>query len=206
VKQQWSTSCNATAAQAVRAQMDPLYALKLHKQNPKLDQADDTDATKLNPKLAGEQKKMLTSPYAGARGPMAAGVAFKRDDPASVGVGRWNDDLLNKNSRSTGLTYTPVAVGPGMSVDDAIVKIDDAVRLGRPVPLVIGDGGAMATAHYVVVTGMAEGPPKRYTIHDPGTGQTFVRTEADIKNNAINISGWNRLAAIEAPSTKAVTK
>src|SRR5438105_1590370 len=33
VQQQWSTSCNATTAQAVRGELDPLYALDTHESN-----------------------------------------------------------------------------------------------------------------------------------------------------------------------------
>jgi hypothetical protein len=204
VKQQWSMSCNATAAQAVKAQMDPIYALKLHEENPELDQADDADAMAKNPKLAKEQKDMLTSNYTGARGPMSGGGAVARSGPAAAG--RWNDDLLNNNSDTTGITYAPKDVGAGMSVDDAIGKIDSGTGRGQPVPIVIGDNGANKNAHYVLVTGMGKGPPKQYTIHDPGSGQTVVRTEDDIKNGKINLSGWNHLSTIEDPSTKAVTK
>jgi hypothetical protein len=204
VKQQWSMSCNATAAQAVKAQMDPIYALKLHEENPELDQADNADATAKNPKLAQEQKDMLTSNYTGARGPMSGGGAVPRSGPAAAG--RWNDDLLNNNSDSTGITYAPKDVGAGMSVNDAIGKIDSGTGRGQPVPIVIGDNGANKNAHYVLVTGMGKGPPKQYTIHDPGSGQTVVRTEDDIKNGKINLSGWNHLSTIEDPSTKAVTK
>ena len=32
VKQQWHMSCNATAVQAVKGEMDPLYALKVHEE------------------------------------------------------------------------------------------------------------------------------------------------------------------------------
>jgi len=55
VKQQWSHSCNATTVQAVQAELDPVYALKLHEENKDVSAADDFDANKVNPKLAAEQ-------------------------------------------------------------------------------------------------------------------------------------------------------
>jgi hypothetical protein len=200
VKQQWSMSCNATTVQAVKGQMDPLYALKLHEESPKLDQADDLDATKTNPKLAEEQKKMLTSQYKGGKG----GDAQARKSGVAAD-GRWADDLLNNNSDVTGVTYSTKTIGAGTTVDDAIKSIDAGTSKGQPVPIVIGDGGANSTAHYVLVTGQDPGPPKRYTIHDPDSGKTEVRTEAQIKSGAINMGGgWNQIGAYEDPSTKEV--
>jgi hypothetical protein len=202
VEQQWSMSCNATAVEAVRGQMDPLYALKMHEDNPNLDQADNTNATKDNPNLAEDQRKMLTSPYKGkATTYTGGGVAVARG--AKGGQGRWADDLLNNVSDSTGITYTTKKIGSGTSVNDAIKSIDSGASKGQPVPIVIGNSST-DYRHYVVVTGMDKGPPKTYTIHDPGSGATVVRTEDQIKTGAINLSGSNQIAAFEDPSTKEV--
>jgi hypothetical protein len=200
VEQQWSMSCNATAVEAVHGQMDPVYALKMHEDSPKLDKADDSDATKVNPKLAEDQRKMLTSSYKGkASTDKSGGVAVARG--AAGGQGRWADDLLNNVSDSTGVSYTTKKLGGGTTVDDAIKSIDSGVSKGQPVPIIIGSGPT-AYNHYVVVTGMEKGPPKSYTIHDPGSGKTVVRTEAQLKGGAINLSGWNQISAFEDPSTK----
>lgn len=197
VKQQWSQSCNATAAQAVKAQMDPLYALKLHEENPQLDDADNTDGTKMNPKLAAEQKAGLESDYKGGIAGAGKGVATPR---TGGGSGRWADDLLNNQSDSTGVSYKTQQDPP---VADAMKSIDSGVGKGQPVPIVIGNS-AGDYRHYVVVTGMTKGPPKQYTIHDPGSGKTVVRTEAQITGGALNLSGANRITAIENPSAKDV--
>ena len=196
VKQQWSQSCNATAAQAVKAQMDPLYALKLHEENPTLDQADNTDGTKMNPKLAAEQKSGLESNYAGSVAGGTKGVAAPR---TGGGSGRWADDLLNNQSDTTGVSYATQQDPP---IGDAMKSIDSGVGKGQPVPIVIGNS-AKDYRHYVVVTGMTKGPPKQYTIHDPGSGKTVVRTEAQLSGGALNLSGANRITAIENPSAKA---
>ena len=197
VKQQWSQSCNATAAQAVKAQMDPIYALKLHDENPKLDQADNTDATKMNPKLAAEQKSGLESDYKGSVAGGKKGVAAPR---TGGGSGRWADDLLNNQSDTTGITYNTQQNPP---IADAVKAIDSGVGKGQPVPIVIGNA-ASDFRHYVVVTGMTKGPPKQYTIHDPGSGKTVVRSEAQLSGGALNLSGANRITAIENPSAKGV--
>ena len=203
VMQQWHHSCNATTVQAVRAQMDPLYALKVHEQNPKLDQADNADATKVNPKLAEEQRSMLASTYQGSVAPAKgyAGVPVARS--AAGGAGRWADDLLNNLSDSTGVKYSTKKIGTGMTVDQAVGKIDSGMSKGEPVPIVIGNSSTQYT-HYVLITGMEVGPPKQYSIHDPWSGTTVVRTEAQLKNGTLNIANSNQISAIEEPSEKAV--
>ena len=193
VQQQWNQSCNATAAQAVKAQMDPLYALKLHEENSKLDQVD----TASNAKLAAEQKAGLESNYAGGVASGQKGVATPF---GSGGAGRWADDLLNNQSDTTGITYATQKDPP---IPSAMATIESGVSKGQPVPIVIGNS-AGNYQHYVVVTGMTKGPPKQYTIHDPGSGKTVVRTEAQITGGAINLSNSNQITGIESPTAKAV--
>jgi hypothetical protein len=199
VMQQWSHSCNATAAQAVRGQMDPLYALKLHEQNPKLDEADDKDGAKLNPKLAAEQKAKLESEYKGSVAASVGGQGVAAPRQGVGGAGRWADDLLNSQSDTTGISYSTQQDPP---IADAMKSIDGGVGKGQPVPIVIGNSPT-DYRHYVVVTGMTKGPPKQYTIHDPGTGKTVVRAEADFTGGKLDISGANQITAIENPSAKA---
>ena len=202
VKQQWSHSCNATTVQAVQAELDPIYALKLHEENPDVTSANDSDGTKANPKLAAEQKKMLESTYnGGVKGAVGyAGKAVARDKSAQ-GVGRWADDLLNARSDTTGLTYSTKMLDPKTySIDKATADLDKALAKGQPVPIVIGDGKAAATAHYVLVTQLEVGPPKKYTIHDPGAGVTVTRSGEDLTKGKINLSGWNQIASIEIPA------
>ena len=205
VKQQWSMSCNATTVEAVKGQMDPLYALKMHEENPDLDKADEYDGTKTNPKLAKDQKAMLTSDYKGgvAGAGTSGGDAVARKSGQAAG-GRWADDLLNNNSDTTGITYSTKQIGGTTTVSDAVTSIDAGTSKGQPVPIVIGDGAGSPTAHYVLVTGSDPGPPKRYTIHDPASGTSVVRTENDLKNGTINLAGWNQIGAYEAPATKEV--
>jgi hypothetical protein len=200
VRQQWSHSCNATAAQAVKGQMDPLYALKLHEENPNLDQADAKDGTKMNPKLAAEQKAGLESKYKGSVVAAKDSKGAAKPISSTKGVGRWADDLLNNQSDTTGITYSTQQDPP---IADAMKSIDSGVGKGQPVPIVIGNSPG-EYGHYVVVTGMTKGPPKQYTIHDPGSGKTVVRSEVEMSGGNLKISGWSQITAIENPSAKAI--
>jgi hypothetical protein len=200
VKQQWHDSCNATTVQAVQAELDPIYALKLHAENANVTKARDSGPTKGNRKLAAEQKAMLETPYAGKVAGAAgiAGKAVARDQGG--GAGRWADDLLNARSATTGLTYTTKLLGGAYTLDKATRELDQALTKGQPVPIVIGDGGANANAHYVLVTQMDEGPPKEYTIHDPWDGITVTRSANDLAQGKVNLAGWNQVSAMEIPA------
>lgn len=207
VKQQWSMSCNATAQEAVRGEMDPVYALKMHEDNPKLTDAYESDPTKttadnmkaaatLNPTLAADQKTLLqTANPDGTKG----GDAVPRSSGMAAG-GRWNTDLLNKVTAETGISYSSKKIGTGYSVDDGLKEVNGGLSRGMPVPIVIGDGGTNTYAHYVLITATDPGPPRYYTIHDPGSGDTVVCSEDQIKKGNINVSGWTKLSAIEAPT------
>ena len=201
VKQQWSHSCNATTVQAVQAELDPIYALKLHEQNVDVTSADDDSGKKVNPKLAAEQKKMLQSKYTGkVSGAVGSKGKAADRDKGNLGSGRWADDLLNARSKTTGLTYTTKFFDATYTIDKATAELDKALAKGQPVPIVIGDGAANASAHYVLITQMDEGPPKEYTIHDPWDGITVTRSAEDLTKGKINLAGWNQMSSIELPA------
>ena len=125
----------------------------------------------------------------------------------TAGVGRWNDDLLNQQSATTGSTYTPQDVNtptptPGVAnvtTGQAMNTIDQSLARGDPVPVVVGNqpGG---NSHYVVVTGHDTGSPPGYTVHDPGTGTTTTVPRSDMENSTMNAGGYSTLNAIEAPT------
>jgi hypothetical protein len=191
VKQQWHTSCGPTTYEAVLGELDPIYALKMHEQNPDLTKAEDSDATKMNKDMAEDQRKILTD---------AGGVAQNRDQG---GKGMWNTNNLNKVSATTGLKYKNKTIGNGLSVEDGIKALNDATSKGRPVPMIIGDGntgqGGHAYGHYVLVTASDPGPPRYYKIHDPWEGKTVTRSEDQIRKGQIGIAGWDKFGGIEEP-------
>lgn len=200
VQQQFGHSCNATTVQALHGELDPIYALDVHDQNPKMGKIDDARPTRYNPKLAAEQKTLLETPYAGTAVPGLAGqpgVAVPRS--GAGGAGRFSDDQFNALSPSTGLSYETQFVGTGTTTADAVQTIDDSLAEGAPVPLIIGQNSG-DTAHYVLATGVTEGEPKTYTIHDPWEGKTYERTESDLLNGNLNIAGHSTISAIEKPT------
>ena len=194
IQQQWSHSCNATTAQAVRGEMDPVYALQTHEDNPNWGSVDDSDATSDNPKLASEQQQMLESEYIGSASGPHTGVAADRGN-AGAGSGRWASDLFNDPAEQAGVTYTTVK---DPATDDALKAIDAGVDQGVPVPIVIGNAPGGYT-HYVLVTGKQKGPPEAYSIHDPWSGQTVTRSRDDIEQGKIDIAGSNTITAVEDP-------
>lgn len=198
VQQQWSHSCNATTVEAVHGEIDPIYALKIHEENPNFDEVDVTNAAAKNPNLAAEQRAMLTSTYHGSAARDHAGLAANRDSGRS-GRGRWASDLLNQMSDVTGVTYDTKKVGRDATTEDAIKTLDDNTATGMPVPIVIGNGQGKYT-HYVLVTASDVGPPKQYSIHDPWSGKTVIRSEKQIKDGTLNIAGSNQITAFEKPA------
>lgn len=199
VKQQWSHSCNATTVQAIRGQLDPIYALKLHEENTDITDADGQDATKKNAKLAAEQKTMLTSEYDGKASGKHSGKAVARDKKG--GSGRWADDLMNDLSDVTGVKYENKQVGDKYSVADAMKDVEKGAKVGHPVPIVIGNGVGQFT-HYVLVTGLDKGPPKSWVIHDPWDGITVKRDVKDVKAGKINLANSNQITALDVATSK----
>jgi type VI secretion system secreted protein VgrG len=197
VQQQFSHSCNATTMQALRGELDPIYSLEVHDQNPDMDKIDDLDPQKYNPSLAAEQRAVLESPYAGKLGAMGGGVADAR--AGSAGIGRWLDDKLNALTPSTGIHYDTQMVGAGLTETQATANIDAAVRQGAPVPIVIGQNPG-ETTHYVLVTGASRTQPTTYTLHDPWAGTTMTRTRAQMESGSLGVGGMDHITAVEQPS------
>jgi hypothetical protein len=189
VKQQWHDSCGPTTLEAVRGELDPLYALQMHEDSPKLDAVNPSKATEINPKLAEDQRKILTD---------AKGIAVDRDKGG--GRGMWIAEPLNKLSASTGLTYQRKKMGEtGATVDDAVNTLNAATAAGEPVPIAIG-ANATNYQHYVLVTGSDPGPPRYYSIHDPWSGTTVVRSEDQLRNGKLDIANCNVLSAFDKPT------
>ena len=201
VKQQWMMSCNATTAEAVRGELDPLYALKMHEDNPNLTQRDNDDGAKLNPNLAADQKALLeTDDGTGYKG---KALSVNKDTEHK---GRWNTDLLNNVKDSTGVEYKNTKIGDGgLTVDQAVDDIKANAEKKIPVPIVVG-ASTSNFAHYVLVTATDAGPPRTFTIHDPATGTTVTRSEDDLKGGKIDIGsdtkggGYMKLSAYEKPT------
>lgn len=199
IQQQWSHSCNVTATQALQGEMDPVYALSIHENNPNPYTANNANGTTANPSLGANQQASLQSPYAGTAFGAHSGTASPRNNIAG-GSGRWADDLMNANTTNTGLTSTPGTISATFTVANAVAAIETAARRGNPVPIVIGNA-PNAYTHYVVVTRVDFGvTPNKYMIHDPWSGTTVERTRNDLINGTLNIAGSNQISAVEVQS------
>jgi hypothetical protein len=144
-RQAYSHTCGVTTVQTLRAEYDPVYALKLHTENPQLNSVDNADPTKINPKAAAEQKSMHETQYQGDHG-AHTGVSASRKDIAK-GSGRWVDDWLNSLTATTGLKYK---TKKDPSTAEAITTLTDKVGGGMMTPVVIGNGKGSYT-HYNLV-------------------------------------------------------
>lgn len=189
IMQQWQCSCGPTTVQAIRGELDPIYALKLHKDNPNLIKADDKDATKLNPNMAQEQKDMLE---------FGKGVATPRNKEGK-GLDLNKDALGRKSVKEyLGMEFETLDIQKS-GFDTALNDMDVALAGGLPVPVRVGrtdeDSG-----HFVLVTGGDPGNPRRYSIHDPWTGKTIIVDENKIKAKKLDVAGWPELTHIYKPT------
>ena len=192
IEQQWSYSCGPTTVEAIKGELDPLYAMKVREENPNFESADDADGLKMNPKMAQDQKDMLKG---------GKGVATSRNDPDKEGSGLVFKTLLNKQTDSTGLVYDSKVLGKDTTVDDALNTMQDGVSKGVPVPITVGDA-KQPYAHAALVTAVDKGPPRTFTIHDPYYGKTDTFTEDQIKNDQVNVGGWKHVGVVFPPSIK----
>jgi hypothetical protein len=186
IEQQWSFSCGPTTVEAIKGELDPLYSLKVRADNPDFNDADNADPLKKNPKLARDQQEMLV---------MGGGTATSRDDPDQLGSGLNFKKLLNKQTGSTGLEYDSKVLGRDTTVDEALNTMQDGLQHGIPVPITVGDAKS-PFAHAAVVTAVAPGPPRTFTIHDPYYGKTDTFTEDQIKNDQVNVGGWKHVGVV----------
>jgi hypothetical protein len=201
VKQQFEASCTATSAQAVRGELDPIYALNVRTSNSDVHSADDSDGMKLNPNFAAEQKNLLEN--------VGDGKATARSD--GTGYGTWGVDAeLDSESAHTGFTYSRTQITPCddvKTIDAALDTLASQLNRGIPTPIIVGDApdpsGHCALALAVEGTGADE----KFLIHDPWEGTTTWCSKSDIENGTLNVAGWNRLGYIyqATPSPLGVT-
>ena len=190
IKQQWSDSCAPTSVEAIKGELDPIYAMKLREQNPDFREADDHDPTAKNPAMAADQKKMLED---------KGGKAAPRDD-AKDGEGSSYQDQLNTNFADQGLQFDKKKIGRDVPIDDALNTIEENFNKGMPVPIDVGsdkDPGA----HAALVTGVKPGPPRMFSIHDPMGGVTKDYSEDDIKQGKLDVNTFHKLTFVFPPKS-----
>lgn len=185
IKQQWADSCGPTTVQAMMGELDPVYALKLHEENKNITDADDSSGTAMNEKMAEEQRKNLEK---------YGGIAVDRDHH---GAGMTLGGLLNDQTDKIGVKFDIESVRGDDKMTKGLNDAEAALKKGLPVPVRVGgDNGG----HFILMTGVEDGPPRRYSFHDPWEGITQVYTEDDIKADKINIAGWTKMTHIFNPA------
>lgn len=192
IKQQWSHSCAPTEVEAMKGELDPVYALQLRQKNPKLNQANDKDGNAVNPDLANEQFNLLTQ---------TGGTVAPRDNADGSGHGGKMSTLLNSEGAGMGMSFDRREVGADITMDQALSTAQEKLKRGLPVPISVGDDGN-PYAHAAMLTGVDDGPPRRFSIHDPWTGNTKTYSEADIRDGKLDVGSCKKLAAIYPPSPK----
>jgi hypothetical protein len=173
--QQWSNSCVPTAAEVIRGEIDPVYALRTRQANY------DITAAGPNKALADEQTNMLG---------MVDAIPTPSGQPAGTGM---NSEFgINYLSfPQAGVGYGKVAVN-GSPNPRAFDALDRTLASGLPAALSIGD--STGSKHAVVVTGsFGTGADKTYAIHDPGNGKSVYVKASDLRSGNVvpAIAGWS---------------
>jgi hypothetical protein len=190
IRQQWQSSCAPTTAQAVKAELDPIYALRLRTENPELADADNTAATRRNPALAAEQSALLQA---------GGGLATNRNTP---GRGMQLDSALNAVSGGTGLRFTTVPARDD-AIDAQLDAMDRAVGSGLPVPIRVSSSGSTG-GHFALAVASEPGPPRVFAVHDPWDGKIIRVSETAIKGKTLNIAGWTEITHFYTPGAAPV--
>jgi hypothetical protein len=123
------------------------------------------------------------------------GIAKPRD---SAGEGMVLDPLLDAQKDKTGVKFDCQDVDDD---DAAMTKgLDDAqkaLKSGLPVPVRVSGG---AGGHFILMTGVTEGPPRTFGFHDPWRGINQNYTEDQIKKKQLDIAGWSKITHLYQPS------
>lgn len=190
LRQQFSDSCVPTTAQALRAEYDPVYALRTRQANPDVTGADDHDPMAMNPALAEEQRDVLLR-YAGGPAPRAS------QDGWGIEVTR----PLNDVAAFTGLTYR---THRGEPLEDALALIEANLAQGRAVPLVVsrvfapGEGGG---GHAVMATAVRhdEAGAPSFLVFDPLAGEATWFSAEQLRRREMRFAGFDRIAYVLTP-------
>jgi hypothetical protein len=188
--QQWQDSCAPTTAQALRGEYDPVYALRTRQEN-----LDVTTVPKGagNEALAREQRTLLES-NGGRAVPVGDGGGGGLADADWIRV-------LDAAAPQSGLTFTQEgSFDAPLPADRTIALLDEHLSEGRVVPLGISNPGG-GGGHAVLATAVrrdAAGEPE-FLVFDPAEGVSAWLTTAAIREQRVNIAGWNLIDTVLVP-------
>jgi hypothetical protein len=159
LQQRWNHSCGPTSAQGMKAEIDPMYAMKLHKEF--VHSLDMTD------KIAAEQKEVLEKPLGG----QAPGIAVPRGAPGGLGsIGHlvMNDQIQKYTQTQYSLNNIPnTNEGRGNELD----RVAEKLKAGVDVP--IGAAFPNGSEHFMYLTDVhGSGNDQKFLLTDPWTGTT----------------------------------
>jgi hypothetical protein len=202
-QQQYQMTCGATTVEMVRGTYDPVYALRMHQNNPNMGTVNPNNATAVNPNLAADQAALQNQNYNGARGGMSGGSLDPINSANPSPTGRFNDDLLTAQSGRTGLNYAPQSTTVNATPAQILTTFDSNLDDGRVVPIIVGSPTAN-NAHYVIAMARrprTDGRPGfEYQIHDPGSGATTWQTDDQIRTGTGNFGGYPQIQNTEVPT------
>lgn len=174
LKQQFRASCVPTTGQALRGEVDPVYALAVRTGNTDVHRADEADPYALNKPLADEQAKVLTD---------AGGAPSPRSSWYGSGT-PWArlDEVYNRVAAQTGFVYASVQFDehPELTLDAALDELAGQLGRGIPTPLLVGVAGAPKCHAMIALEAQGTGGDQRFLIHDPWEGTTLWVTRAEL--------------------------
>lgn len=199
VKQQFFASCVITTGQALRGEVDPLYALEVRTANSNVHDVDDADPYAKNRRLAEEQFTQLDT---------VGGYATPRAQMGGVGVS-WTkiDDVYNQRAPQTGFVYSSVHLDehPELTTDTLLDQLGAQLRLGIPSPVLVGDAMNPKCHAMIALETQGTGPQQRFLLHDPWSGDTTWVTRQQFDQHAAPLGPFTSLGGIHlaspAPST-----
>lgn len=197
VVQQFGTSCVPATAQALRAEYDPVYALRTRLENGDVHAVDDDDPTRLNPALAREQKEWLEQRYDGQLAHLrgARGEALPRSDEGGRGMPL--DQVANSLKKHTGLSYD---LRGALEGDAAVRLLDEHLAQGRAMPARLTDLPGELMGHAVLFTSMRKerDGSRSFLLHDPWKGQAKWVTERQVRDQDMGLGRSGKLARVFA--------
>lgn len=187
--QQFNGSCVVTTAQLLRGEVDPVYALELRRQNPKLHDADEHDPFKLNPSLAKDQ---------GAQLDRAGGYPTPRIQ-GGVGVKHTViDTLYNAHTDRSGFVYALSSIGdsPELTTDVLLDRLANQLERGIPTPVLVGDSISAKRHAMLALEVRGEGADQQFLLHDPWSGNTLEVSRQQFRDSSAPLGDFNRIGAI----------
>ncbi|MGE0713506.1 MAG: hypothetical protein AB7N76_36435 [Planctomycetota bacterium] len=171
--QQFSDSCVPTVSQALRGELDPVYALR-QRQAGDVHKYDGYDPERYNPSVAQEQSTLLAN---------GGGIPVGREELGGLGLDvEPFRDVVNQGAQNAGLSYDWAETPNG---EDAARILDSNLARGIPTPLAIvsaDSGHAVLGVDSRVRRGQTE-----YQVYDPWYGKLHWVPRDAVVNDTVDI-------------------